>query len=169
VRNIINIVREAETGINYYHGSRNKLPLNTILSPQQYGYVRANDPFLDDTEQDAINMVEQYLEKYRPQNAISRMNAVFLASTISDIDYMGGYTDYVYVVEPLTNIHKCNIKWYGEIYMICESNILGDETIYENKHQIIQYAKNYWNAELSEGSRYEYLCGSAKIIENITI
>jgi hypothetical protein len=141
-----------QTPKTLYHGSQRQFPLGMILSPQSDGYVTGHG------DDNAHQLTEQYIEKYRPANAIKRIDAVFACDNIDDIDNAGGYLDYVYTVAPIGKITICNLHWYSELYSyLCDDDI--DEDI------IKTHAVNYWNATPTPNAVYEYLANYFKVLE----
>lgn len=157
MRKWINLV---ESPTIYYHGSRSALPVATILTAQSDGYVQGNSHF-DEMERETHERCETIIEHYRPSEAPSREMAVFLVTNPEEIDSAGGYTDYIYVVEPHGLVWKANLSWYSKLYIHCE-----DETI--DLDECARYARNYWAAAPCDRSDlFEYLVHAAKIVEEI--
>jgi hypothetical protein len=135
--------------LNLYHGSRKKFPPGFKLSPQ-LGYVQ--DP--------GQQKLELLFEKYKPANKISRKQAVFLVDDPEMCENAGGYSDYVYLVQPEGKVEKSDLAWYTE----CEMYF--DEPL-EKK---IECIKNYWNGVPyynQSNSLFEYRCRSAIVIKEI--
>jgi len=131
-----------------YHGSRQKFPIGFILQPQAEGYVH------EELE------TEQIIEQYRPSNKISRFDSVFLVDDPSNIDYAGGYDDYIYVVEPIGQVDKSNLSWYTDV------SVYLDASHEEQK----EWSLNYWNGipyEKRANSLWEYRTKAAEIIDII--
>jgi hypothetical protein len=81
--------------MKYYHGSENLLPVGTILKPpENYEEKWSSTDFY------------AVLEKYRPENYLSHKEAVFLVDNEDDIDNVGGCTDFIFVVKPLSKVEK---------------------------------------------------------------
>jgi hypothetical protein len=156
VRELINIVENAQ-GV-FYHGSRNELAIGTVLTARSEGYV--NGSGMDDLEREAHFRTEEILEQHRPTGANSRKTAVFMVIDPDDIDYAGGYNDYVYVVEPLGPVTKCNLAWYSELYNHCFDEV--------KEAEAAELAKRYWAAEpKDDGDLYEFLTTKARITSAI--
>lgn len=159
MRNFINVIESA--GTTLYHGSRVEFSAGTILAPQADGYVS----YPDADEQH--NLTEQVLERHRPQGCVSRFGAVFLIDNPDLIDYAGGYTDYIYEVEPLGPVTRCNLAWYSELYAICEDAVLSESYSTETP-EMIEAALHYWNADPRDSSDlYEFLTDRARVVRNI--
>jgi len=109
----------------FYHGSYDKLPIKTILKSHEKSYTR-----------DPNNMIlEGILEKYRPDDKLSRYDSIFLVDDPELIDAVGAPIDYIYEVIIPGNItpEKSDLAWYSEIE--------GEDDIEKQK----EYALNYWN------------------------
>lgn len=154
-----------------YHGSVTDFPIGFVLLPQNDGYINA------ERDNQAHEMLESIIEKYRPANCIPRREAVFMVADPDEIDYAGGYDDNVYVVEPQGAITRCNLTWYSELYVLCEHETLSAEEARAQgrewypdweETECREYALNYWNAVPKDGSDlYEYLARSAVIKQQI--
>jgi hypothetical protein len=83
------------TSTQYYHGSFNELSIGTMLATTEGGHTN-----------NAPDELEQVFEKHKPSDRISRKAAVYLTTDPEDIDALGGYTDYIYQVEPLGKLEK---------------------------------------------------------------
>lgn len=132
---------------SFYHGTKKIFPIGFILLPQLDGYVHQEIE------------IENILEKYRPENKISRFNSVFLVDNPDNVDFAGGYEDYIYKVQPIGQIDKSDLSWYSDV------------SIYNTEKENQIYATNYWNQipyKNSDNSLWEYRCKSAKIIELIS-
>jgi hypothetical protein len=141
--------------IIFYHGSYKKFNDNFILLPQSDGY--ANLP--------SEKEIEKLFEKHKPKDKISRKNCVFLVTDINLIDYAGGFTDYIYKVEPIGKVEKSDLSWYTEAF-----GVLYSDEEDSNKFTIEECINNYWNSVpfiYSSKSCFEYRCNSAKIITTI--
>lgn len=137
----------------FYHGSLNRLSIGLELCSQIDGYVQS----VEDRE------LEDLMESMRPVDKVSRNEAVFFCSDIELIDPLGGYTDYVYSVEPLFEYHSCDLAWYGEAHKrLLESDIEGAK----------EAAMNYWSGVIYKDtaeSVYEYLCVSVEVLEEVEV
>lgn len=159
MRDFIDIVESA--GSTLYHGSRVEFDEGTILTPQADGYVTYPDAEAQHT------LTERVLEDNRPQGCVSRFGAVFLIDNPELIDYAGGYTDFIYEVEPLGPVTRCNLAWYSELYSICEDAVLSESYSSETP-EMVEAALHYWNADPRDSSDlYEYLTDRARVIRII--
>ena len=142
---------EGKKTIKFYHGSEHNLPVGTILTSH-----------IDHEKNWGINEWYHVLKDNKPQNMISRTNAVFLVDNLDDVDLAGGSDHYIYEVLPIGTTEKHDINWISELEMLLE------DEFENNQQQIIQAAKNYWNgvAHYNE-SVWEYLTLKAKIIKLI--
>lgn len=123
MKHILNYKMFENKNSNYYHGSYDLLDDGTILKSPEKSYTKSEDN----------TFLEKIMEKYRPEDKISRYNAIFLSDNIDSIDAAGGSTDYVYSVEPIGKIEKSDLAWYTEIQMTDDENLQKE------------YAENYWN------------------------
>lgn len=137
-------------GIRYYHGSTVDLPVGTILTPQMEGYTRWEEN----------RKIEQIVEQYRPPNKISRHDAVFMVDDPNLIDSAGGYTDYIYIVEPIGVVEQSDLSWYSAISVYGDYNETDDQ-----ERTMDQLAQNYWSGVKNQGphSLIEYRARSARI------
>lgn len=165
MRKWIDLFEDSATKL--YHGSRKSFPLGFTLLPQSDGYIHA------ERDNPAHAMLEGLLEKYRPDDCIPRDKAVFLVDDPDMIDNAGGYSDYLYTVDPVGPVTKCNLAWYSALYLLCEHEALsaaeakamGREWYPEwEEPEMREHALNYWKAA-PHGSDdlAEYLCTSAVI------
>jgi hypothetical protein len=124
--------------MDLYHGSNFSFPTKVIK------------PFNDYTSQDSVKELEALFESVRPHQCIfSRLNCVFLASREEHIDYLGGYTDYIYLVV-VNNYEQSDLAWYSQADRELEE---GD--IAEAKKSALKY----WLGEpfdIPEHSLFEY-------------
>lgn len=143
--------------IKYFHGSYDLLPIGTILTPEK-GTFNPEDMLSD-------NM----LELFRPNQYISRNNAVFMTDNPDDIDSAGGPIDHVYIVRPLSRVEKHDLNWMSEIDSIIselsnEESLEDEETI----QKIEKAALNYWDGTPHYNEAlWEYLATSALVIKEI--
>lgn len=135
-----------------FHGSRKNFPIGFRLLPQADGY----------TSYQEVQNIENLFEKYRPENKTSRKSSVFLTDNINNIDGAGGYTDYIYAVEPELTPEASDLAWYSE------ADSLYDEEETPSK-ELLNAIAMYWNGTPyhdSSKSNFEYRCKSA-LITNI--
>lgn len=133
----------------YYHGSYDKLPVGTILTPR------------DDYE-DRWKHTDFYgpLEMYRPPNMLSHNKSVFMCDNPDDVDLAGGATDWLFTVAPLGPVQKHDMNWSSEISSLIS---LGHD--YDSE-EVMDAARSYWAGEESPNEPlWEYLTTSAKIIK----
>lgn len=134
----------------YYHGSIKPLKIGTILIPKH-----------ESTMIHKGDILEEVLEKYRPKNKLSRFDAIFMVDNPNDIDNVGGYTDYIYTVQPGNKVEKSDLAWYSEVEIILSEDR-------NNETGIKLAAKNYWSGVQyynKSMSVYEYRTESAKVIQ----
>jgi hypothetical protein len=142
----------------FYHGSTKKLPEGTILVPNAARYTKGHP-------------VEVILEKYRPANMLPRAQSIYMAKETKDIGKLGGYQDYIYVVEPQGKVESSDQGWYTEIDLRIRHNDDPNPLVLE------EAAKNYWAGVPYKTSRLtrtyqlppipviEYRTPAAKIIK----
>ena len=148
-----------------YHGSRRRFRVGTILRAQRYGYAHGSG--YPAFEKRVRKMCEDFLEEFRPANAIPRRSALFMVDDPSIIDAVGGYEDYVYEVQPIGPVTRCNLYWYSDLEGYC----MGLEGRPEHAHmgQVMDMAKGYWRASTNDidapvRDQMEYLAQSARVI-----
>jgi hypothetical protein len=159
MRRIIRLIESSEMA--YFHGSRRNMAVGTVLKPQGAGYVRGSG--LDRGERVPHRRCEAILEKNRPHDAPQRSESVFLV-TVPDadlIDKAGGYSDFIYRVNPVGSIWACNLWWYGQLYSLCEDLQKGDMPV------AADMAAKYWSASYGDRDSIEYLVREAVIVERL--
>lgn len=116
---------ESHTNKLFLHGSFNKLLKNTILKPHNDSYTKHYDN----------KYIEEIMERYKPNDKLSRYNSVFLVDDVDDIDNAGASIDFIYEVTIPDDIipEKSDLAWYSEIEMT------------NDKVKKKKYALNYWN------------------------
>ena len=133
----------------FYHGSNDYFPVGTILTPTNNYEERWSGT-------DFYNV----LEKYRPSEMISHKEAVFMVDNDEDIDNVGGGTEYVFTLKPLSKVEKHDISWSTEI------SILIDEGYSIDSEEVKKAAENYWNGVVhKDGPLWEYLTKRAEIVD----
>ena len=100
-------MRVAEVTTVFFHGSMNKLPVGTILTPRN-------------NYEDNWSSTDFYspLEKYRPSNMISHRQGVFMCDSDEDVDLAGGGTEWLFKVQPLGPVQRHDLNWGSEISML---------------------------------------------------
>jgi hypothetical protein len=135
----------------FFHGSSEFIKNNTILRPHTGSYVKQKDN----------EFLENLMEKFRPEDKISRYDAVFMVDNMDLIDDAGGSTDFIYEVLPKGEIERSDLAWYTEVQVLDE----------ENEEDLIrEYVLNYWNGVKfhdEESSLWEYRAKSAIVIDLI--
>lgn len=143
----------------FYHGSKTELSLGLDLIHQ---YDDNAYTHLDDTK-----WLEDFMERERPEDKLSRRECVFLAELVEDIDNLGGYDDHVYEAEPEDGYtEKSDLSWYTRVWgMIGDfpSDDLPPDAILLAK----QFAHNYWHGIASDNPVWEFRCRTAKIVRDI--
>lgn len=132
----------------FYHGSMEKLPVGTILKPQ------------DDYEQNWGNTdFYRILEDNRPSNMLSHKKSVFLVTDADDVDLAGGSTEYLFTVKPLGLVERHDLNWSTEISMLISDGYKKDSD------EIKTAASNYWKGiPHNNESVWEYLTSRAEIL-----
>jgi hypothetical protein len=140
--------------MKYYHGSIDELPIGLMLKSQKEGY----------TSDEVVQDLESLFDKYKPQNRISRKEAVYLADDPEEIDNLGGYNDYVYEVKPLDDPEKSDLSWYSKV-----NSAMGDffDINEELSEEVKEMLDNYWNGVASENPVWEYRVYNADIVLDI--
>lgn len=137
----------------FYHGSIKELENGLHLLAQSDGYVQCE-------ADEAIEGFEDFMESLRPEDKISRFDAVFMADNTEDIDNLGGFTDYIYKVKPIGEYSKHDLAWYS---------IASNYYLVDNE-KAKECALKYWSGEQYdkvENSVFEYMVGSAIICEEV--
>ena len=139
---------ESHNNIALYHGSMSEFPIGFELLPQEDGYVHDEGSKID----------EDFLEKFRPSDKLSRFKSVYLIDDIDLIEDAGGYEDFIYEVSYDYISEKSDLAWYSEMSMA------------EDMDRKEECAKNYWSGIIFEEldySLFEYRVPSAKIIRTL--
>jgi hypothetical protein len=136
--------------MKYYHGSIDELPIGLMLKNQKDGY----------TSDEVVKDLESLFDKYKPKDKISRKEAVYLADNPDDIDNLGGYTDFIYEVNPLDEPEKSDLSWYSKVGSEMGDFFDIDEELSENVKEMLD---NYWNGVASENPVWEYRVYNADI------
>lgn len=132
--------------MQFFHGSIKPLQKNTILKPNKQGYVKQCP-------------LEELFESVRPEYCLSRFKSVYLCESAKDIDYCGGFNDYIYIVKPSDALQKSDLAWYSHAQTLLEDN---------NINEAKQAALNYWNGVQfykKEYSIFEYRTSFAIVLE----
>jgi len=132
----------------FYHGSFDKLPVGTILTPRT-NYINnwKHTDFYDP------------LETHRPTNMLAHHQAVFMVGTDEDIDLSGAATEWIFIVQPLGPVQRHDMNWSSEISSLIG---LGHDV---DSEEISFAAQNYWNGIPHVDEQvWEYLTSSAKIL-----
>lgn len=135
-----------------YHGSIAELQIGCTLVPQAGGYTKSCN------SQD----LEELFESLRPDNKIPRSESVYMCNDVDLIDLAGGYTDFIYQVNPVGAIEESDLAWYTQAQIQLED---GD------RDGAIESAKNYWSGELfvyDNASCIEYRCREATVIKQVS-
>ena len=131
----------------FFHGSFDKLPNGTILTPR-----------LDYEKRWGNNAFYSQLEKYRPSGKLASKDSIFMCDNVDDIDLAGGATNYIYSVNPIGNVEKHDINWATEIDLALDSE--------KGEEEIKKIANNYWNGVPHYNEQvWEYVVPKAEIIE----
>ena len=143
----------------YYHGSYDDLPVNTVLTPENGNFMGTFEEYEMDSH--------FKLEQFRPSSYLSRDNAIYMCDNPDDIDNAGGASDHIYLVVPLGKVEKHDLNWMSEIDLIMSEAAENGETESEATIQkVMDAALNYWNGvpHYNE-SVWEYLAPSAQILQ----
>ena len=132
--------------MQFFHGSLSEIELNTIIKSNKEGYVQPCP-------------LEELFESVRPEHCLSRFQSVYLCDKPEDIDYCGGFNDYIYIVKPSDIIQKSDLAWYSHAQELIEKN---------NIEEALEAALNYWNGipfYNKEYSVFEYRTIHATILQ----
>jgi hypothetical protein len=131
----------------YFHGSYDKLPVGTILVPQE-DYEKN----WQDTDFYTV------LEQHRPSHMLRHKEAVFLCDNADDIDNAGGATDWLFTVEPLSDrVERHDLNWGSEVSALVSDH--ADESAIQHA------AEMYWSGDPSNNEVvWEYLTPAAVIV-----
>ncbi len=133
----------------FYHGSSNKLPVVTVLTPRGDNYEKdwQHTDFYD------------VLERYRPKDKLAHKNSVFMVGDPDDVDLAGGATDWLFTVKPLGPVQRHDLNWSSEISMLIGDGYDSDSD------EVKQAAVNYWKGVPHYNENvWEYLTTSAEIL-----
>lgn len=133
----------------FYHGSSNKLPVGTILTPRD-----------DYEERWSHTDFYHALEMYRPPNMLAHKQSVFMCDNPDDIDNAGGATDWLFTVQPLGVVQKHDLNWGSEVSGLID---LGNDI---SSKAVKNAAANYWNGTPHPNENvWEYLTPQARILK----
>lgn len=148
----------------YYHGTRTEFAIGERLFAQPDGYA-VGDAYMTASEKRLQRRLEAAIDKYRPSGVVPRVKAFYmvrcdsLEQAIKEVDWAGGYLDFVYEVEPLTPPHVCNMYWYT----VLEEGSLMDANRLKDERWVAENATRYWNAQPGERTLFEYLTTAATV------
>jgi hypothetical protein len=151
----------AITNITYFHGSYDKLPRGTVLSPEHGNFMKTFEDF---------EMEGHFkLEQFKPAGSLSRNECIFMTDNIDDIDNAGGATDHIYIVNPIGKTEIHDLGWMSEIdVIISDSFDNGEQDSPETLEKIKQAALNYWaGVPFSDDPVWEYLAKQAVIVKEV--
>lgn len=143
--------------MKFYHGTKTELNIGDYLEKDRDGY----------TEYDEALSIERAFEVFKPENMISRKEALYVVGNTDDIDNVGAYDDFVYEVF-VDDCEKSDLSWYTELQLE-----MGDYyELDELTPKAILIIKNYWNGIPSDNPVWEYRTygfSVNKLIENNTL
>jgi len=156
----------ASDAIAYIHGSGWELPIGTELSAHKASLTRS--------AVDTIRATEGLLESLRPAHCLSRYHSVFMTDTdeIAVIQATGGYTDYLYRVEPEGAVERNHVGWWEIINRHFNTPASSQSASLE---QLVGWARSYWAgiecpADLRQKrkpSSWEYRASGATVVEEV--
>jgi hypothetical protein len=142
----------------FYHGSWQPIPNQTLRA-------RPRRPFFD-------RQIEQLVNNLRPKGSPDRMQCWFLVKQRHNVDYAGGYEQYVYQVQPITKISQHHFGWISQVLKIFKGKY--SQKVYkENRVLIHKLIANYWSGKYynssndAGGSTWEWLTATVKIIKQV--
>jgi len=106
-------------------------------------------------------VIEEIFEGLRPEGAISRLKAVYLADDLNTLDYMGLEDDtLIYVAEPVGEVQRRDVKWFEKA---CRA--VDEEPFEEDWRPIVERcARSYWAGRGTRDPVHEYLAEAAVIV-----
>ena len=133
----------------FYHGSFDRLPVGTILTPRDN--YEANWGHTD---------FYHTLEKYRPKNMLSHNQSVFMCDNPDDVSIAGGGTEWLFTVKPMGPVQRHDLNWSSEVSML-----IGDGYTVDSE-QVQAAAENYWaGVPHPNETVWEYLTPRARIVK----
>jgi hypothetical protein len=146
--------------MDYLHGTKQMFPVGHVLTGG-HGLLLGKYPDLDEQE----NAVELVLEKFRPPHCLSRAVSFYMAESLNDIECAGGYTDHVYLMQPIGTVHQNDVSWWAELLNngALDYVLEGDTSVLPTCERI---AKLYWAGAASNKPLWEYRCTSATVLAN---
>jgi hypothetical protein len=131
----------------YYHGSYDELPVGTVLTAgADYEGTWGDSGFY------------QMLEQHRPSSSLAHKDAVFMAETPEDVDYLGGATDWLFTVKPAARVERHDQNWVTQMQCLLSEDHPADSP------EVLQVIQNYWDGTASNSPVWEYLTPSAVIM-----
>lgn len=146
----------------YYHGTRTEFDIGDRLMAQPDGYA-SGDAHMTPAEKRGHRLLEAAIDRYRPPGVVPRTKAFYMVKCVSveqaikEVDWAGGYLDFVYEVEPLTPPHMCNMYWYS----VLEEGSLVNSKRLKDEQWVAEVATKYWSAAPGERTLFEYLTTEA--------
>lgn len=159
------LISEALTTQKLYHGSSQPLKVGSTL------VARQRPTEFSDRADDVGTNVEKFVDSFRPADVPSRLQCIFAVGATRDLNLAGAAEDYVYVIESLGPVTKCDFGWFGEVL-----GLTHDGVELKKSDEAARCAKAYWSGKrfdvVSEDghvtpSAFEYLCPAVKIIKRI--
>lgn len=92
-----------------FHGSTKPQKVGKVIVGQ-----RRETEFSDRRSVDGVYF-EQLVESLRPTHAPSRLQGMFSAEQVKDLNLVGAAEDYVYVVEPLGRVVRVHFRWLSAV------------------------------------------------------
>jgi len=158
--------RHAGVEIAYIHGSGWELPIGAELS--------AHRASLTWSGAETIRRTEELLDSLRPAHCLSRYDCVYMTDTtdLGVIEASGGYSNYVYRVEPEGTVERNHVGWWELINRSFHGTHGGTVP---TKEQLADWARSYWAgiecpSDLrvkNKPSAWEYRARTVRVIEDV--
>jgi len=139
----------------YVHGSRNDVPVGTVLTPRP--------DYLADW---GGSFVYQTLEEHRPPDCLPHERSVFMVSAENedDIVHAGGpRSGWKLTLDPLDRVETHNLVWLDAIFEHC----CGAEE--EDAALVAELARRYWRGVPHDTlpDTWEYVTTAAEVVRSV--
>ena len=99
--------------MKYYHGSRKRLKIKSILTATKKS---------TDFSFELSTIDEAIVELLRPEKYLSRLECLFMADDVDSILELGGSTKYIYEVEPIGQVDSSNLFWLSTAFSVNDTS-----------------------------------------------
>lgn len=146
-----------------YHGSPKPLEAGLIYEARP-----RRGEFYDRTDRDGLS-VEEFVERFRPENLPSRLRCIFAVSSRRFLNFAGASENFVYSIQPLGRISLCHFDWFSRLLGLVSGGV------HLNKSKkAADFARKYWSGEWNASPRHfagielwENLCEAIKVIKEV--